>query len=947
NADLNCSQDSTTGVSGKTTNSVNGTIDEVMIFNTSLSANEIQGLYAQGSYRQDAYLHRTQSVFKDVHYVQVGNGADIQSKIDDCGSSGCLIMIPNGDYYINDTIILSEKSITLKGNSFGGGKYNVQGSVRIIADTEMTDKNMVNITNERIGLKNLILDGQNITQHGIGMYFGAGTLLIQDVQVKYQGVDGIFGANNMSAGNLIIHTVTSENGLHGIELERNDFMITDYYSFRHWNGAALMLNDGGGCQVVSMHAFKNRYCIYMNGTDASTFTNIESEQNNVSAYYFDSDHSDINRISIMGGIHYLNNYDNLSGTIFNFDANTNDIDGVTITGTTIDDSTAVFNYSETLGGKIKNIRFSDNIYESDLGDYPSNINFGVGRDISSQGQVVGMNLNTESITGTSGSETILDSSTRNNHGTNHGAIHNITNGFKGGGVFDFTDDYITIADDDSLDFGVGDFTISMWTKGTYTTNYQYLLHKRTAYQDGELELKFYGDGSLSFGTDNTANGGADIITRNTAYFLTDNRWYHITGVRNNDTLSIYVDGKKISSNSGTIQNMTSTGDILIGSGVEGSYLNGSIDEITIWNRALSEDEIEALFIQKEESPNSYVNQKDIYVKSDGSVTIDSGDKICLDGDTCADYVSDSYMSIGGITKSNEFSGAQNWSDNQNYPAACSSGYAVTENGDSNICSDDWVNIDGDTITENSTFDYQNSNLTGINELSSVLIDTTNLEADNLESNLDGTGYNLTIHTLSATDYGLVEDDIPTLSSSWDNSMDADRLTGLDYLNNGITLQGENVTGGTIAEARLPSSLYTISINGTKVDTGTIGESYLPSNIYTIELNGSTIDTGTVDEDYIEDKFLKNYGDTSTGPINMSDNNLLDLGQLKGSSTLEKISNGNLVGYWNFDTPSYISSTLTLDSSFNSNDGDVTNAILTESGKYGQGYEFDGDDDYIT
>jgi len=297
--------------------------------------------------------------------------------------------------------------------------------------------------------------------------------------------------------------------------------------------------------------------------------------------------------------------------------------------------------------------------------------------------------------------------------------------------------------------------------------------------------------------------------------------------------------------------------------------------------------------------------------------------------------------ISGISMASEFSGAQNWSDNKNYPSACSSGYAVTENGDSNICSDDWVNIDGDTITENSTFDYQNSNLTGVNELSSVLIDTTNLEVDNLESNLDGTGYNLTIHTLSVTDYGLVEDDIPILSSSWDNSMDADRLTGLDYLNNGITLQGENITDGTIAEARLPSSLYTISLNGSKVDTGTVEESYLPSNIYTIELNGSTIDTGTVDEDYIEDKFLKNYGDTSTGPINMSNNDITNIGQLKDSSTLEKISSGNLLSCWNFDNTSYVNSTLTLDSSVNSNDGAVTNAILTESGKYGQGYDFDG------
>ena len=462
----------------------------------------------------------------------------------------------------------------------------------------------------------------------------------------------------------------------------------------------------------------------MNGTDASSFTNIESEQNNVSVYYFDSSHSDINRISIKGGIHYLNNYDNLTGTIFNFDADTNDINGVTITGTTIDGSTPVFNYSETNGGKIKEIRFSDNIYESDLGDYPNVINFGVGMDISNQGMVSGMNFNTESIIGASGSEIIFDSSSKNNHATNNGALHNTSNSFNDGGSFDFTNDYISINDNDNLDFGMGDFTISMWAKGTYTTNYHNLLHKRSAYQDGEIEFKFWGDGSLEFSTDNTANGGADVRTRDTSYFLTDNRWYHIIGMRKNDTLYTYVDGKEISSNSGTIQNITNTGDIFIGSGIGGHYFNGSIDEVGIWNRALSDDEIEAMFIQKREVINSYISQTDISVDSDGNAE------------------------IYGIFEATEFYGVSNWTYNQNYPAACSSGYAITALGDSTTCTDSWVNAGGDSMTGNLAMG--DKNITGVNELSSTLIDTTNLEADNLESNLDGTGYNFTINKLTAT-----------------------------------------------------------------------------------------------------------------------------------------------------------------------------------------------------
>ena len=200
-----------------------------------------------------------------------------------------------------------------------------------------------------------------------------------------------------------------------------------------------------------------------------------------------------------------------------------------------------------------------------------------------------------------------------------------------------------------------------------------------------------------------------------------------------------------------------------------------------------------------------------------------------------------HITGAGDINATNVNGNQSW-EHQSYPAACSANYAITALGDSTTCTDSWVDASGDSMTGNLAMG--NNNITGVNELSSTLVATTNLEADNLESNLDGTGYNLTINTLTVTDYGLVEDDIPTLSSTWDNSMDADRLTGLDYLNNGITLQGENITGGTVAEARLPTSIYTISLNGTKVDTG------------------------TVDEDYIEDKFLKNYGDTGTGDYSL-------------------------------------------------------------------------------
>lgn len=122
----------------------------------------------------------------------------------------------------------------------------------------------------------------------------------------------------------------------------------------------------------------------------------------------------------------------------------------------------------------------------------------------------------------------------------------------------------------------------------------------------------------------------------------------------------------------------------------------------------------------------------------------------------------------------------------------------------------------------------------------------NLSHDSGNAQFAGT---VTINTLSVTDYGLVEDDIPTLSSTWDNTMDADRLTGEDYLNDRITIQGENISGGTIDNARISlvedeiptlSSTWDYTMDADRLT----GEDYLNDKI---TIQGENISGGTIAE----------------------------------------------------------------------------------------------------
>ena len=56
-------------------------------------------------------------------------------------------------------------------------------------------------------------------------------------------------------------------------------------------------------------------------------------------------------------------------------------------------------------------------------------------------------------------------------------------------------------------------------------------------------------------------------------------------------------------------------------GPTGKFLDALVDDVRIYNRTLSEDEIKALYLQRAESHNSFVSQKDVTVDSNGNVGI--------------------------------------------------------------------------------------------------------------------------------------------------------------------------------------------------------------------------------------------------------------------------------------------------------------------------------------
>ena len=109
----------------------------------------------------------------------------------------------------------------------------------------------------------------------------------------------------------------------------------------------------------------------------------------------------------------------------------------------------------------------------------------------------------------------------------------------------------------------------------------------TSQDVSSLNLNTINGGEIRLGYDNVTYSGN----------LNDKNWHLITGTFTNSNLSLYVDGTYQGST--TSSNLIPTSEnMTIGSNSTGSYFNGTLDEVMIYKRALSPEQISLLFQNK-------------------------------------------------------------------------------------------------------------------------------------------------------------------------------------------------------------------------------------------------------------------------------------------------------------------------------------------------------------
>jgi hypothetical protein len=223
--------------------------------------------------------------------------------------------------------------------------------------------------------------------------------------------------------------------------------------------------------------------------------------------------------------------------------------------------------------------------------------------------------------------TAYDSSGNPNDGTIYGAEW-VDGKFSKALFFDGEDDYVEVADHPSL--RVQELTIEAWVNLDTLPGRQIIIRKSINLAWGSFSLQVEKDGHLRL----TVQDETNVIwpVWRTTSPLDAGGWYHVAGTfkkQNYDSSDgkIYVNGvaqtTTFAANGYTTGFMIeyTTGGFFIGMQHGQSYpLNGTIDEVRIWNRALTGDEIadnyKNLFMDVEIDikPGSYPNSINLGIK---------------------------------------------------------------------------------------------------------------------------------------------------------------------------------------------------------------------------------------------------------------------------------------------------------------------------------------------
>jgi chitodextrinase len=185
--------------------------------------------------------------------------------------------------------------------------------------------------------------------------------------------------------------------------------------------------------------------------------------------------------------------------------------------------------------------------------------------------------------------TVPDASGNGNTATVVGADWTSNGRFGGGLNFNGTSDYVTVPDSPSLDLLTG-MTVEAWVRPTQVDQLWHSVLMKE--QSGMLAYSLYGStgsgapsGEIYTGADAEARGASSLPA---------NTWTHLAATYDGTNLRLFVNGVRVATTAATGSLVVSNGVLRIGgNSIWGEWFSGSIDEVRVYNRALTAAQLQA------------------------------------------------------------------------------------------------------------------------------------------------------------------------------------------------------------------------------------------------------------------------------------------------------------------------------------------------------------------
>jgi len=163
--------------------------------------------------------------------------------------------------------------------------------------------------------------------------------------------------------------------------------------------------------------------------------------------------------------------------------------------------------------------------------------------------------------------------------------------------FDGIDDYIKIAHSDSLNLTV--YTVAIWCKTDSTTSPVAVVAKGESGDTDKMEYSLFIKDKKAFSWYELSDD-TDIEITSENSIVVEN-WFFLTVVRDeNDEYKIYIDGSLEKNKSDTKSPAKTSSPIYLGvrtnkDSIFQDYFKGKLDDLYIYNRALTDSEVQQLF----------------------------------------------------------------------------------------------------------------------------------------------------------------------------------------------------------------------------------------------------------------------------------------------------------------------------------------------------------------